>query len=127
MRPLIERGHIYIACPPLYRVSKMVGRKIFEEFCWSDSDVVEAKKKLGANCEVSRFKGLGEMDAEQLWKTTMDPTTRKLIRLTMPDVDSAGDLVEKFMGKDAEPRAKWIDENIDFTDKSDFLSLKGGN
>ena len=127
MKPLIEKGHIYIACPPLYRVSKMVGKKTLEEFCWSDSDVLDAKKKLGANCEVSRFKGLGEMDADQLWKTTMDPTTRKLIKLTMPDEQETGELVEKFMGKDAEPRAKWIDENIDFTDKSDFLSLKGGN
>ncbi len=125
MRPLIETGHVYIACPPLYRVSKMVGKKTSEEFCWTDQDVIDAKKKLGANCEVSRYKGLGEMDADQLWKTTMDPNTRKLIKLTLPDYDSAREKVETFMGKDAAPRAKWIDENIDFSDKSDFLSLKG--
>ena len=126
MKPLIEKGHIYLACPPLYRVHKMVGKKTMEEFCWTDSDVIEAKKKLGGNCEISRYKGLGEMNAEQLWKTTMDPRTRKLIRLTMVDDALAGEMVETFMGDDAEPRAKWIDENIDFTDKSDFLSLKGG-
>ena len=126
MKPLIEQGHIYLACPPLYRVHKMVGKKTMEEFCWTDSDVAEAKKKLGGSCEISRYKGLGEMNAEQLWKTTMDPRTRKLIRLTMVDDALAGEMIETFMGDDSEPRAKWIDENIDFTDKSDFLSLKGG-
>lgn len=125
MRPLIEQGHLYIACPPLYRVFKMVGRKTSEEFCWTDQDVVSAKKKLGANCEISRYKGLGEMDADQLWKTTMDPNTRKLIKVTLPNYDTACEKVETFMGKDAAPRAKWINENIDFSDKSDFLSLKG--
>lgn len=125
MRPLIEQGHIYIACPPLYRVYKMVGKKTFELFCWTDNDVTEAKKKLGAGCEISRYKGLGEMDAEQLWITTMNPATRKLIRLTLPNFESAQEKVDLFMGKDAAPRAKWIDENIDFSDKSDFLSLKG--
>ncbi len=127
MRPLIETGHVYIACPPLYRVFKMVGRTTHEEFCWTDSDVNEAKKKLGSGCEISRYKGLGEMDADQLWKTTMDPRTRKLIRLVMPSIEGAAKKVDLFMGKDAAPRAKWIDENIDFSDKSDFLSLKGGN
>ena len=126
MKPLIAKGYVYIACPPLYRVSKMVGRKTSEEFCWTDEDVINAKKKLGAGCEISRYKGLGEMDADQLWKTTMDPKTRKLIRLTMPDEESTGNYCEMFMGKDAEPRAIWIDENVDFSDKSDFLSLKGG-
>ena len=125
MRPLLETGHIYIACPPLYRVYKMVGKKTSEIFCWTDSDVSEAKKKLGLGCEISRYKGLGEMDAEQLWVTTMDPRTRKLIRLTLDDYEEASSKVELFMGKDAAPRAKWIDENIDFSDKSDFLSLKG--
>ena len=107
-------------------MNKMVGKKTMEEFCWTDSDVAEAKKKLGGSCEISRYKGLGEMNAEQLWKTTMDPRTRKLIRLTMVDDALAGEMIETFMGDDSEPRAKWIDENIDFTDKSDFLSLKGG-
>lgn len=125
MRPLIEKGHLYIACPPLYRVSKMVGRKTSEEFCWTDQDVIDAKKKLGANCEVSRYKGLGEMDADQLWKTTMDPKSRKLIRVKLQDYDIAKGMVETFMGKDPSLRAKWINENIDFSDKSDFLSLKG--
>ncbi len=127
MRPLIEQGHLYIACPPLYRVSKMVGRKTSEEFCWTDQDVINAKAKLGANCEVSRYKGLGEMDADQLWKTTMDPNTRKLIRVRLFDLNAASDKIETFMGKDASLRAKWINENIDFSDKSDFLSLKGEN
>ncbi len=127
MRPLIETGHVYLACPPLYRVHKMVGKKTMEEFCWTDQDVIDAKKRLGGACEVSRYKGLGEMDADQLWKTTMDPTSRKLIRITMDDIVKAGEKCELFMGKDPAPRAKWIDENIDFSDKSDFLSLKGGN
>ncbi len=124
MLPLIETGHIYIACPPLYRVSKMVGKKTIEEFVWTDDELAAAKKKIGANAVVSRYKGLGEMDADQLWRTTMDPKTRKLIRVSIPDFESARSKVNLFMGKDAAPRSRWINENVDFSNKDDNFKLE---
>ena len=127
MRPLIENGHIYVACPPLYRVYKMVGRKTYEEFCWDEHDLEVARKKIGSGYIISRFKGLGEMDANQLWKTTMDPNTRRLIQIKMPDIESAGDKIELFMGKDASRRQVWINENIDFSNKDDFAVMLKNN
>lgn len=124
MRPLIEKGHIYLACPPLYRVYKMVGKKVIEEFCWSDQDLEEARKKIGSGYTISRYKGLGEMDANQLWETTMDPNRRRLILVKMEDENLAGDKIDLFMGRDASRRQTWINENIDFSDKSDFISIK---
>lgn len=123
MKPLIEEGHIYVACPPLYRVSKMVNKKTIEEFCWTDVELEEARKKIGSGYVVSRYKGLGEMNAEQLWETTMDPARRRLIQITMPDDDVASDKIDLFMGKDASRRQQWINENIDFSDKSDFIAI----
>lgn len=127
MKPLIEEGHIYVACPPLYRVSKMVNKKTIEEFCWTDVELEEARKKIGSGYVVSRYKGLGEMNAEQLWKTTMDPTRRRLIQITMPDDNVASDKIDLFMGKDASRRQQWINENIDFSDKSDFIAIAKDN
>lgn len=127
MKPLIEEGHIYVACPPLYRVSKMVNKKTIEEFCWTDVELEEARKKIGSGYVVSRYKGLGEMNAEQLWETTMDPARRRLIQITMPDDDVASDKIDLFMGKDASRRQQWINENIDFSDKSDFIAIAKDN
>ena len=127
MKPLIEEGHIYVACPPLYRVSKMVNKKTIEEFCWTDVELEEARKKIGSGYVVSRYKGLGEMNAEQLWETTMDPTRRRLIQITMPDDNAASDKIDLFMGKDASRRQQWINENIDFSDKSDFIAIAKDN
>lgn len=127
MRPLIEEGHIYVACPPLYRVYKMVGKKTIEEFCWNEADLEQARKKIGTGYTISRYKGLGEMDAIQLWNTTMDPMHRRLIQITMDDVESAGDKIDLFMGKDASRRQKWINENIDFSDKNDFIAIAKNN
>ena len=121
MKPLVELGHLYVACPPLYRVSKMVGKKTSELFAWSDQELEEAKKKIGSGYIVSRYKGLGEMDADQLWKTTMDPQFRKLLKVVITDDQKAGRYIDLFMGKDAAPRQEWINENIDFSDKSDFF------
>ena len=127
MRPLIEKGHIYAACPPLYRVHKIVGKKEVEEFCWNDEDLDKARKKIGTGYVISRYKGLGEMNPEQLWTTTMDPHNRRLIQITINDLVTAGDMIELFMGKDASRRQKWINENIDFSDKSDFQKIKKEN
>ena len=121
MKPLIELGHIYVACPPLYRVMKMVKGKTIEEFAWNIQELEEAKKKIGSGYTVSRYKGLGEMDADQLWKTTMDPNNRKLYRLAIEDDQIVGEMVEVFMGKNPASRNAWISENIDFSNKGDFF------
>lgn len=121
MKPLIELGHVYVACPPLYRVMKMVKGKTLEEFAWNEQDLEEAKMKIGSGYVVSRYKGLGEMDADQLWRTTMDPRTRKLLKLKIIDDQIAGDMVELFMGKNPAPRNRWISENVDFSNKGDFF------
>ena len=122
MRPLIELGHVYVACPPLYRVSKMVGKKTIEEFAWNLTELEKAKKKVGSGYTVSRYKGLGEMNADQLWQTTMDPNHRKLIKLTINDASIASKYVELFMGKDPSGRNTWIKENVDFSTKGDFFA-----
>ena len=121
MKPLIEEGHIYVACPPLYRVSKLSKGKTIEKFAWNQAELEDAKKEIGLGYTVSRYKGLGEMDASQLWKTTMDPLHRKLLKLEIVDDKVAGEYVELFMGKEAGPRNEWIKENIDFSTKGDFF------
>ena len=121
MKPLIEEGHVYVACPPLYRVMKMVGKKTTEIYAWNNFELEEAKKKIGSGYVINRYKGLGEMDAEQLWKTTMDPKYRKLLQVVITDDNKANEMINLFMGKDAGPRYQWINENIDFSDKSDFF------
>ena len=127
MKPLIEQGHIYVACPPLYRVAKTINKKTIEEYCWTDTDLENAKKKIGSGYVINRYKGLGEMDANQLWETTMDPKSRRLIQVTMPNDESAGDKIDLFMGKDASRRQKWINEYIDFSNKDDFMAIAREN
>ena len=121
MKPLIEEGHVYVACPPLYRVMKMVGKKTTEIYAWNNFELEEAKKKIGSGYVINRYKGLGEMDAEQLLNTTMDPKYRKLLQVVITDDNKANEMINLFMGKDAGPRYQWINENIDFSDKSDFF------
>lgn len=117
MRKLIEAGHIYIACPPLYRVHK----KDKERYCWSDEELDQARKDFGSNYNISRYKGLGEMDADQLGKTTMNKATRTLIRLEIDDVEDCKDKVDLFLGSDPERRKEWITTNIDFSHKEDHF------
>jgi len=105
----------------------MVNKKTIEEFCWNEQDLEEARKKVGSGYTISRYKGLGEMDANQLWETTMDPHKRRLIQITMPDDESAADKIDLFMGKDASRRQTWINENIDFSDKNDFIAIAKEN
>lgn len=125
MRPLVEAGHVYVAMPPLYRVYKE-NREIY---CWDDDDLAKARESIGKGYEVNRFKGLGEMSAEQLGKTTMNPPYRKLlqVRCTPSDSQECDDTVRLFMGKDSDRRKDWIQNNIDFGYKEDFYErLKKG-
>ena len=114
MRPLIEAGKVYIALPPLYKVSKGSGKKEVVEYAWDEDGLKEALKKVGKGYTIQRYKGLGEMDATQLWETTMDPETRTLIRVKIEDVARAERRVSTLMGDKVEPRRKWIETNVAF-------------
>ena len=121
MRPLITNGNVFIAVPPLYRIYKEENHKFRQEYAWDDEGLEKAKKKIGAGYKVSRYKGLGEMDAVQLKETTMDPRTRLLIRVDIEDPLLAEARVATLMGKDTVARKKWVEENVDFNEVDTFL------
>ena len=114
MRPLIENGYVYSAVPPLYKIKK--GKT--ERVAYSDEerDLVSAELRGegGAKVEISRFKGLGEMDPHELWETTMDPTTRTLRRITLDDAQRADEIFTVLMGEQVEPRKEWIEFNAKY-------------
>ena len=115
MRQLIEHGMVYIALPPLYKVTK--GKN--SQYCYTDDELEKLRKKLG-KVEIQRYKGLGEMNATQLWETTMDPQSRSLIRVGISDGVLAEKRVSVLMGEKAEPRKRWIEDNISFTLEDSF-------
>ncbi len=121
MRPLITSGHVYIAVPPLYRIYKEENHKMKQEYAWDDEGLEKAKKKVGAGYKVSRYKGLGEMDAIQLKETTMDPKSRLLIRVDIEDPLLADSRVSTLMGKDTTSRKKWVEENVNFAEVDTFI------
>nr|WP_188366395.1 DNA topoisomerase IV subunit B [Enterococcus alcedinis] len=115
MKPLIEAGKIYIALPPLYKVSRGVGKKEVIEYAWTEDELQEKIQKIGRGYMIQRYKGLGEMNADQLWDTTMDPSTRTLIRVWIDDAAQAERRVTTLMGDKVPPRRKWIENNVKFT------------
>ncbi|KXU08502.1 DNA topoisomerase IV subunit B [Streptococcus oralis] len=115
MRPLVEAGHVYIALPPLYKMSKGKGKKEEVAYAWTDGELEELRKQFGKGATLQRYKGLGEMNADQLWETTMNPKTRTLIRVTIEDLARAERRVNVLMGDKVEPRRKWIEDNVKFT------------
>lgn len=114
MKPLIDEGKIYIALPPLYKISKGSGKKEQVEYAWDENELQSALKKVGRGSTVQRYKGLGEMNATQLWETTMDPATRTLIRVRLEDAARAEKHVATLMGDKVEPRRKWIESHVAF-------------
>lgn len=114
MRPMIEAGRVYIALPPLYKLQKGSGKKAKIVYAWTDEELEEDTKKLGRGFALQRFKGLGEMNADQLWETTMNPATRTLIRVKIDDAQLAEKRVTILMGNKVAARRKWLEENVQF-------------
>ena len=117
MPGLIEHGYIYVAKPPLYKAQ--FGKQV--RYAYSDEELEQFKREFpDRKPEVQRYKGLGEMDAEQLWDTTMDPTTRTLVQVHLEDANIASQTFEMLMGEDVEPRKNFIQENAQFADNIDI-------
>ncbi len=116
MRDLIDGGYIYIAQPPLFKVSK--GKR--HEYAFSDEQRDAFLEEMGANCDVQRYKGLGEMDPDQLWETTMDPATRTMLRVTLEDAMEADETFSILMGDKVEPRREFIEKNAKYVQNLDI-------
>ena len=116
MRPLIEHGYVYIAQPPLYRISK--GKK--HAYAYSDEERDAIIEEMGGNCDVQRYKGLGEMDPIQLWETTMDPARRTMLRVSLEDASQADETFSILMGDKVEPRREFIEKNAKYVQNLDI-------
>ena len=127
MKPLIEAGKVYLALPPLFKISKGTGKKQVVEYAWTEKELEEKIKKVGKGYLLQRYKGLGEMNADQLWETTMNPETRTLIRVVIDDKAQAERRVSTLMGNKVEPRRKWIESHVEFSleDGKSILETEG--
>ena len=115
LRPVIEQGYVYIAQPPLYKVQKGSSAK----YAYTDRQLEEIKAEMGTALGIQRYKGLGEMNPEQLWETTMDPKNRTLIQVEVNDAEAADQAFSMLMGEEVEPRKEFIVENAHFVENLD--------
>jgi topoisomerase IV subunit B len=116
MKPLIDAKKVFIAQPPLYKVTKKAGKNSASSYAWTDDQLNALVKEYGKNTELQRYKGLGEMNPDQLWETTMNPETRTLLLVQIEDAAKAERRVSTLMGDKVDPRKNWIIENVDFTE-----------
>ncbi|MDQ0058106.1 DNA topoisomerase IV subunit B [Paenibacillus harenae] len=116
MKPLIDTGRIYIAQPPLYKITRKSGKLETIRYAWTDEQLQNYLKEYGKNYDLQRYKGLGEMNPDQLWETTMDPESRTLLQVQIEDAAKAERRVSTLMGDKVDPRKRWIIENVDFTE-----------
>ena len=123
MKPLITEGHVYIGTPPLYRLEKNSTKELV--YCYSDQERIEAAEKMGRGYTIQRYKGLGEMDPEQLWDTTLNPEKRTLVKVGINDVAEAERLVTVLMGDKVDVRRQYIIENANFNKVDAFAKDMG--
>ncbi len=119
MRPLINAGHVYIGMPPLYKVYKQ--NSSVEEYAYNDEELAQKIEKVGRGYLIQRYKGLGEMSAEQLWDTTMNPATRNLTQVTIEDAIAAGNMIETLMGEKVEGRKIFLNRYANFNKVDSFM------
>ncbi|MDL2211382.1 DNA topoisomerase IV subunit B [Erysipelotrichaceae bacterium OttesenSCG-928-M19] len=125
MKDLFLQEKIYLACPPLFKYTKKAGSKTIEEYAYNEEELFDLIEEHGKG-EIQRYKGLGEMNATQLWDTTMDPDKRKLIKVKISDMAIAEKRINILMGDKVEPRRQWIEENVSFTMEDDYTNMLKG-
>ncbi|MEK0314048.1 DNA topoisomerase IV subunit B [Cohnella sp. 56] len=116
MKPLIDAGKVFIAQPPLYKLTRKSGKLETVRYAWTDEQLQNYLKEIGKGAELQRYKGLGEMNPDQLWETTMNPETRTLLQVQIEDAAKAERRVSTLMGDKVDPRKRWIIDNVDFTE-----------
>jgi topoisomerase-4 subunit B len=119
MRELVEANKVFIALPPLYKLTRKSRNKRIIEYAWTDEEL-ETLLKEHSSFGIQRFKGLGEMNADQLWETTMNPKTRTLIQVNIEDLADADQRIKVLMGDKVAPRREWIENNVTFSVEDDF-------